>query len=121
MEGLVVENYYTSLPLKKGLSSSAALCVLMGRAFKQVYDLKMTVRGEMEYAYQGEIMTPSRCGRMDQACAYGSVPVQLDYDGDHLEVQKIHVEGEFNILLVDLQAKKDTIEILSCLQVCTPI
>lgn len=30
--------------------------------------------GEMEYAYQGEIMTPSRCGRMDQvrcACTAG--------------------------------------------------
>ena len=31
----------------------------------------MTTRGEMEYAYQGELATPSRCGRMDQGCAFG--------------------------------------------------
>lgn len=64
--GLCVDNYRTTLPLKKGLSSSAALCVMVARAFNRAYDLKMTVRGEMEYAYQGEIVTPSRCGRMDQ-------------------------------------------------------
>ena len=56
----------------KGLSSSAATCVLVARAFNELYDLKMTVRGEMEYAYQGEILTPSQCGRMDQGCAYGA-------------------------------------------------
>lgn len=66
VSGLVVENYRTTLPLKKGLSSSAAFCVMVARGFNRVYDLKMTTRGEMEYAYQGEIMTPSRCGRMDQ-------------------------------------------------------
>ena len=36
----------------------------------------------MEAAYQGERRTPSRCGRMDQACAYGrglhSLPFQLN-------------------------------------------
>jgi len=120
IDGLVVDNYRTTLPLKKGLSSSAALCVLMVRAFKKVYDLKMTVRGEMEYAFQGEIMTPSRCGRMDQACAYGSVPVRLEYDGDHLSVNETIVDGEFHVLLVDLQAQKDTVEILSCLQAAYP-
>ncbi len=32
----------------------------------RIYDLKLTVRGEMELAYMGEITTPSRCGRLDQ-------------------------------------------------------
>ena len=51
--GLNVQNYKTDLPMGKGLSSSAAYCVLVARAFSHVYDLKMTTRGEMEYAYQG--------------------------------------------------------------------
>ena len=66
VRGLKIDNYKTDLPLKKGLSSSAAVSVLVARAFNRVYDLKMTVRGEMEFAYLGEITTPSRCGRMDQ-------------------------------------------------------
>jgi hypothetical protein len=43
--GLVIDNYRTTLPLKKGLSSSAAICVLVARAFNRVYDLKMTREG----------------------------------------------------------------------------
>src|SRR3990172_767205 len=74
----------TDLPIKKGLSSSAAVCVLTARAFNRVFDLKMTTRGEMELAYQGEITTPSRCGRMDQGCAFGSRPVLMTFDGDRL-------------------------------------
>lgn len=58
--GLVLDNYKTTLPIKKGLSSSAAICVLVARAFNRVYDLKMTTRAEMEMAYLGEILTP-RC------------------------------------------------------------
>jgi galactokinase len=58
--GLRIDNYRTTLPIKKGLSSSAAFCVMVARAFNQVYNLKLTVRGEMDLAYRGEINTPSR-------------------------------------------------------------
>ena len=58
VRGLVIRNTKTDLPIKKGLSSSAAICVLTARAFNRVYDLRLTVRGEMELAYQGEITTP---------------------------------------------------------------
>jgi galactokinase len=84
IRGLVIDNFKTDMPVKKGLSSSAAICVLTARAFNRVYDLKMTVRGEMELAYQGEITTPSRCGRMDQGCAFGNRPVLMTFDGDRL-------------------------------------
>lgn len=71
--GLVVDNHRTTLPLKRGLSSSAAFCVLLARAFNMVYSLGLTVRGEMAVAYEGERLTPSHCGRMDQAVALGKV------------------------------------------------
>ncbi len=35
-----IDNYLTDLPLEKGLSSSAAVCVLVARAFNALYDLK---------------------------------------------------------------------------------
>ena len=113
VRGLVIDNYRMDLPIKKGLSSSAAICVLTARAFNRVYDLKMTVRGEMELAYQGEITTPSRCGRMDQGCAFGNRPVLMTFDGDRLDTEELLVNTELHYVIVDLQSKKDTVEILA--------
>jgi UTP-glucose-1-phosphate uridylyltransferase/mevalonate kinase len=113
VRGLVIDNYKTDLPMKKGLSSSAAICVLAARAFNRVYDLKMTTRGEMELAYQGEITTPSRCGRMDQGCAFGNRPVLMTFDGDHLDVTELQAPNDMYFVVVDLQAQKDTMEILA--------
>ena len=87
--GLVIENYKTDLPQAKGLSSSAAATVLAARAFNRVYDLKLSVRGEMDLAYHGEITTPSQCGRMDQCCAFGARPVLMKFDGDLLECEEL--------------------------------
>ena len=120
VRGLVINNYKTDMPIKKGLSSSAAICVLTARAFNRVYDLKMTTRGEMELAYQGEITTPSRCGRMDQGCAFGNRPVLMAFDGDRLETTELQVNEPMYFVIVDLQAKKDTMEILNRLNHCYP-
>jgi UTP-glucose-1-phosphate uridylyltransferase/mevalonate kinase len=113
VRGLVINNYLTDLPMKKGLSSSAAICVLTARAFNRIYDLKMTTRGEMELAYQGEITTPSRCGRMDQGCAFGNRPILMTFDGEHLDVTELQVPSDMYLVIVDLQAQKDTMEILA--------
>lgn len=120
VRGLVIDNYKTDLPIKKGLSSSAAICVLVARAFNRVYDLRMTIRGEMELAYQGEITTPSRCGRMDQGCAYGNRPILITFDGDHIDVNELQVPEDVYFVIVDLDAQKDTMEILSRLNRCFP-
>jgi UTP-glucose-1-phosphate uridylyltransferase/mevalonate kinase len=120
VRGLVIDNYKTDLPMKKGLSSSAAICVLTARAFNRVYDLKMTTRGEMELAYRGEVTTPSRCGRMDQGCAFGNRPVLMTYDGDHLDVAELRVRNALYLVLVDLGARKDTMEILARLNRAYP-
>ena len=112
VRGLEIDNTLTDLPIQKGLSSSAALCVLVARAFNRIYDLKMTTRGEMEAAYLGEITTPSRCGRMDQGCAYGNRPILMTFDGDRLEVDELSPTKDLFFVIVDLAAGKDTKEIL---------
>jgi galactokinase len=118
--GLSINNYRTDLPIRKGLSSSAAICVLVARAFNRVYDLGLTIRDEMELAYQGEITTPSRCGRMDQGCANGKRPLLMTFDGDQLEIDRVRVGDEVYLVLVDLNAQKDTQKILSNLNRCYP-
>jgi UTP-glucose-1-phosphate uridylyltransferase/mevalonate kinase len=120
VRGLVINNYRTDLPMKKGLSSSAAVSVLTARAFNRTYDLKLTVRGEMELAYQGEITTPSRCGRMDQGCAFGNRPILMTYDSDRLEVKELKVRENLYLVLVDLGGHKDTVEILARLNRAYP-
>ena len=119
--GLAIENDRTDLPIKKGLSSSAAICVLTVRAFNRIYDLGLTIREEMELAYQGERTTPSQCGRLDQACAYGSRPVLLGFDGDQLEISALPVGLPIYHLIVDLNARKDTQRILRDLNACYPV
>jgi mevalonate kinase len=101
-----------TLPLRKGLSSSAAICVLVARAFGAVHGLELDPRAEMELAYRGERRTPSRCGRMDQICAYGAVPCALTFDGDALEVEPVRAGADFHLLIADLGAAKDTVRIL---------
>lgn len=120
VRGLEVNNFLTDLPIKKGLSSSAAVCVLVARAFNRLYDLKMTVRGEMEFAYLGEITTPSRCGRMDQGCAYGNRPILMTFDGDRIDVSELTIPNDLHFVIVDLHAGKDTREILNHLNHCYP-
>ena len=120
VRGLVIRNTKTDLPIKKGLSSSAAISVLTARAFNRVYDLRLTVRGEMELAYQGEITTPSRCGRMDQGCAFGDRAVAMEFDGDRIETSELRPARELHLIIVDLKAKKDTLAILKHLNRCYP-
>lgn len=110
--GLEIDNYLTDLPIKKGLSSSAAICVLVARAFDRLYDLELGIREEMELAYRGEITTPSRCGRMDQACAYGKRPITMLFDGENIEIIELEVGRDLFLVIVDLGASKNTTEIL---------
>ena len=119
VQGVEIDNYLTDLPVKKGLSSSAAISVLVARAFNRTYDLKLTTRGEMEYAYRGETATPSRCGRMDQGCAYQR-PILMTFDGDHIDVKEFSVPQDLFLVIVDLEASKDTRLILSQLNHCYP-
>lgn len=106
VSGLVLHNYLTDLPARKGLSSSAAACVLTARAFNRVYDLKLTVRGEMDLGYHGEITTPSQCGRMDQCCAFGNRPVLMTFDGDRLDCDELNLKCTIHLVIVELDGRK---------------
>jgi len=117
--GLEIDNYSSTLPIKKGLSSSASICVLIARAFNKAYNLKLTLEQEMDFAYRGEILTPSKCGRMDQACAY-PVPVLMRFDGDQLELQPLRVKTELHFVIVDLKKGKNTQKILSAVNTGFP-
>ena len=109
-----------TLPMKSGLSSSAAICVLVARAFNLLYNLNLNTLGEMNIAYVGELRTSSRCGRLDQACAFGVKPNLMTFDGDEIEVKSLNVKKTLYWVFADLCAEKDTIKILSDLNKAYP-
>jgi len=111
IKGLTISNTI-NLPIKRGLSSSS-ICVLTARAFSVMYDLSLTRREEMEYAYKGEILTGSECGRMDQVCAYGEIPVFLTFDGDTMEVDELTPPKTIYMVIADLMKGKNTRKILA--------
>ena len=108
------------LPMKKGLSSSAAICCLVAKAFNELYGLQISTRGIMQIAYRGELLTSSRCGRLDQACAYGETPVLMHFFMNEVEVEKLCVGKTLYWVIADLCAGKDTKWILADLNKAYP-
>jgi galactokinase len=111
--GVCISVVRMDLPVSRGLSSSAAICVLTARAFNQVHQLGLSIGDEMELAYRGELMAGSQCGRMDQACAYGKRLVLLGFDGDVMSVELLSSGQPLHLLIVDLLHHKDTRRILA--------
>lgn len=110
--GVAISVEAMDLPVQRGLSSSAAICVLTVRAFNRVHALGLAVGDEMDLAYRGERAAGSECGRMDQACAYGRRLVHMGFDGDRMDVQALSAKRPLYLLIADLRRKKDTRRIL---------
>jgi galactokinase len=117
---ILIDNYNTTMPMKKGLSSSAAVCVLVARAFAQLFDHHLTVEEEMDIAYRGERLTPSRCGRMDQCCAFGPKFVSMVFEGDRVTSTELICPQPVHFVVADLNASKDTKVILARLTEAYP-
>ncbi len=118
--GISIKISDVTLPMKKGLSSSAAICCLVAKAFNELYGLHISIRGIMQIAYRGELLTGSRCGRLDQACAYGERPVLMHFSQGEIDVEKIRVGQNFYFVIADLCAGKDTKKILAYLNKAYP-
>lgn len=120
--GMFLENYLTTLPMKKGLSSSAAICVLTAKAFNVHYSLGLDQSQIMEIAYQGEMLTPSHCGRMDQCVVMGAGAMAImEFENELCSMHLLTSKVALHFVVVDLHAGKDTVRILHDLNACFPI
>lgn len=123
----LVNNHMTDLPVGKGVSSSAAVCVLSVRAMAYIMEVRpLTPEQEMDLAYRGERSTPSQCGRMDQCVAFGTRPVLMSFQsrGDDADVscKPMEMSGDAThamyFVVADMNRGKDTQRILSDLSSC---
>ncbi|KAI0565809.1 GHMP kinase [Gracilaria domingensis] len=120
-EAVCIRVIQETLPPRKGLSSSAAICVLVARAYNIVYGLSFTEAGEMEIAYQGERLTGSACGRMDQIVAIGSGrAAHMTFDGEYVSHRVLpNPKAPIHIVVAQV-GTKDTAEILRGLHKAYP-
>ena len=119
--GISIHCYRSTLPMKKGLSSSAAICITIASCFNEVYDLQLSMNDLMEMAFQGEMLTSSRCGRMDQCMVMGKESTALmTFDNNSLDLQVLSCVSPLYFVVADLNAGKDTVYILNELNKCFP-
>lgn len=117
-----IDNYRTTIPLKKGLSSSAAVCVLVVRALSALLlGRRLSGLEEAELAYQGERLTPSQCGRLDQVAvsSLSDFPGQVGlirFTDSGITCERVELHQPVYLVVATCAGAKDTIAILESLQ-----
>jgi len=66
------------------------------------------------------LRTSSRCGRLDQACAFGVRPVKMTFGGEEVDVENFNIKSELYWVFSNLNGEKDTIKILADLNKAYP-
>lgn len=121
IKGISVDVVYNTLPMKKGLASSAAICSVFVKAFNDLYSLNLSENELMNDAYFGERLALSCCGRLDQIVLKREDSLfKMIFHEDCVSISSINVKKEMNLVIVDLMASKDTKKILSSLRSCYP-
>jgi mevalonate kinase len=127
-------NFY-DLPVKRGLSSSAALCVAVAAAADITTKISQYTRSPptglerscqkilddnlpryADHAYLGERRVLGvNCGQMDQyASAYGGI-LSIDCSMEPAKVDRLTIRGSIPLVIGDTEQQKDTPRILAWL------
>lgn len=118
--GIYINNYKTTIQQSAGLSSSAAICVLVAKIFNNIYNLQLNNYDIMNIAYNGELMAGSKCGKMDQCIAFGKGPFKIIFNEDSIAINDIKLKHNIYILIIKLNGCKNTINILNDLHKAFP-
>ena len=113
IKGIEIDIISNTLPQKKGLSSSAAISVLVVRAFNRIYNLNLNKEEEMNIAYLCERKTKSKCGKMDQVVAFNDKTLLMNFEKGNMSYNTISVGDDIYLILADLKSSKNTPKILS--------
>lgn len=118
--GITIRISKITLPIKKGLASSAAICLLIVRTFNRLYGLNLSEDDEMRLACDGEKITGSQCGLMDEVSVLGNKLFVLNFKKDKLTHELCKVKKPIYIVFADLNSKKNTKKILEDLNRAYP-
>ncbi len=108
------------LPMKKGLSSSAAICLTIVKSYNMLYDLNLSNCELIEVAYQGEHLAGSFCGLLDQNSILSKNCTCFNFYSDKVVMEDVHLKKELHLLIVDLKSSKNTKYIMNCFKKALP-
>lgn len=96
------------LPIKKGLASSAAICLTIVKSYNKLYNLNMTSDEMALAAYFGEHLAGSKCGKLDQFSILNNNCSKLTFYKDNVDLKSVFIKKNLYFLIVDLNANKNT-------------
>ena len=120
VKGVKITINENTLPQKKGVSSSAAICTITCRAFNKIYDLGLSKEDEMKIAYESERFLGVKCGKMDQIVAIGTGALHMKFKDNKVSYSKLNIKKNLYFVYANLNAKKDTEKILLSLNSAFP-
>lgn len=120
ISGVNIEIQKMDLPMKKGLASSAAICMLVVYTLNDLYALNLSKEDIVRCAYEGEHLALSQCGMLDQSTIINNGISKLTFHHNKVESEKINVLKPINFVIVDLKASKDTRKIMTSFNNCFP-
>ena len=100
------------LPIKVGLSSSAAFSLTIVKAYNELYNLKLTDDEIINCAHEGEILAGSRCGNLDYVSIMNDGLLLLTFYKDQTMIERIPLRKSLHFLVVDLNSSKNTKKIM---------
>lgn len=109
------------LPIKKGLSSSAAICLTVAKAYNSLYELNLSDDDLKNIAYYGEHLAGSKCGKLDQNSIMNNNCSSLTFYEENVVSTPVLLEKDLYVLIVDLNSNKDTRIIMSSFNRALPI
>jgi len=120
ISGIKIEITKMDLPIKKGLSSSAAICIIIAKAYNELYHLNLTDEEIKKVAYEGEHLANSKCGMLDQTSILSNDIMHITFYNNNTKTEKVKVKKNINILIVDLNGKKKKKKILKVFNEALP-
>lgn len=120
VEGIKIEIEKMDLPIKKGLASSAAICITIAKAYNELYSLNLSSDEIKEIAYQGEHIAQSKCGRLDQESIMNKKASHLIFLGNKVISKEIQIKDDVYFLIVDLKGNKNTKRIMNAFNAALP-
>ncbi len=113
IKGMKLKITNMDLPIKKGLASSAAICITIVKHMNRLYNLNLTDDDIINIAYNGEHLAGSKCGILDQTTIVKGGIIHLTFLENETKVKQLNVKDNINVLAVDLNATKDTKQIMN--------
>lgn len=106
------------LPMGIGLSSSSAACVLIIKAYNEIYHMDLKEKEIMELAYLSEREAGYKCGRMDHVCALNKKLIKMEFDHE-ISIEEIKNRNKLHFGFCKIK-KKNTKKILEQLNTAYP-